>query len=213
MPWFYHVTTLIVRILLFLFTRCQIRGRENVPSQGPVLIVANHIELPDVPLLAVSLGRRVIFMAKKELFHFRVIGYFVGGFGAFPVHRGQLDRKALRQAVQVLAEGQALVVFPEGKRSKNAQLQAAFPGSALIASHSGALILPVAITGTERMKGVAWLLHRPRITVTVGSPFHLPPVNGKLTKIQLTELTNFIMGHIAELLPVEYRGNYAEQGN
>lgn len=212
MPWFYHVARLTIRMCLRLFTCWQVRGRENIPSQGPLLVVANHLNLVDPPLVSVSLTRKAIFMAKEELFQSRFSSYFIGSFGSFPVHRGQLDRKALRQAERVLAEGLALVMFPEATRSKNAQLQPAFPGSALIAWRSGAPILPVGITGTERIKGVGWLLCRPHITVNIGSPFHLPPVSNKLTKTELAELTNYIMGHIAELLPVEYQGNYAEQG-
>ncbi len=209
MPWFYYVAKLLVRMLLLLLTRWRVTGIENVPSQGPVLVVANHLNLADPPLLFVSLGRKVVFMAKEELFRSRFIGYFIRGLGAFPVHRGQLDRKALRQADQLLANGMALVTFPEGTRSKNAQLQPAFPGSALIALRSGVPILPVGITGTERIKGVAWLLRRPQVTVNIGHPFHLPPASSKLTKVELAELTNYIMGRIAELLPQEYRGNYA----
>jgi len=217
MPWLYYAAKPIVRTLLFLLTRRQVKGRENIPSQGPFLVVANHVNLIDVPLVGVSLNRRLIFMTKKQLFRFRWIGYLVGSLGGFPVYREQLDRKALRQANQVLADGQALFIFPEGTRSRGGQLQHAFPGSALIAFRSGAPILPVAITGTEqlrtdRLRGATWLLRRPRIRLTIGRPFHLPPVNGRLTKTKLTELTNFIMGHIAELLPVEYRGVYAEQG-
>ncbi len=112
----------------------------------------------------------------------------------------------------MLAGGLALVMFPEGTRSRGGQLRSAFPGSALIALRSDVPILPVAITGTEKIKGATWLLHRPRITVNIGHPFRLPQVNGKLSKTELAELTNLIMGHIAELLPVEYRGNYAERG-
>jgi len=208
MPWFYYVARVIVRVLLKLLTHCQVKGRENIPSQGPLLIVANHLSLADVPLLNVSLGRRVIFMAKKELFHFRLIGYFIGGLGAFPVHRGRLDRKALRQAYQVLADGLALVMFPEGTRSRSGRLQPAFSGPALIAVRSGAPILPVGFIGTERIRGVTWLLRRPQITVNIGPPFYLPQVSSRLTKAELTELTNSIMGHIAELLPPEYRGDY-----
>jgi 1-acyl-sn-glycerol-3-phosphate acyltransferase len=199
-----------MRILLYLLTRWQVRGRENIPSQGPLLVVANHLNLADPPLIGVSLGRKAIFIAKEELFRSRLSGYFVRNFGAFPIHRGQLDRKALRQAQGVLDQGMALIMFPEATRSNNAQLQLALPGSALIALRGGAPILPVGITGTERLKGAAWLLRRPRIIVNIGSPFHLPPVSSKLTKVELVELTNFIMGHIAELLPVEYRGNYAK---
>ena len=213
MPWFYHVSRLIVRMLLLLLTRWQVRGRDNVPSQGPVLVVANHLNLADPPLLWVSLGRKVIFMAKEELFRSGFLSYFIRGLGAFPVHRGRLDRKALRQAEQVLADGLALVMFPEGMRSHGGQLRPALPGSALIALRSGVPILPIGITGTERIRGVAWLLRRPQITVNIGYPFHLPPVSSKLTKVELARLTDCMMGRIAELLPLEYRGNYAEQGN
>ncbi len=208
MPWFYYVARVIVKGLLKLLTHCRIKGRENIPSQGPLLIVANHLSLADPPLLGVNLGRKVMFMAKKELFRFRVIAYFIGSFGAFPVYRGQLNRQALRQARQILADGLALVMFPEGTRSRSGRLRPAFSGPALIAMRSGAPILPVGIIGTEKIRGVTWLLRRPRITVNIGHPFYLPTVSSRLTKAKLTELTNFMMGHIAELLPIECRGEY-----
>ena len=212
MPWFYYVGRFLVRMTLLLFTRWQIKGRENIPSQGPLLVVANHLNLADPPLVSVSLSRKTIFMAKEELFRSRFSSYFMGGFGAFPVHRGHLDRKALREAERVLAKGLALVMFPEATRSKTAQLQPAFSGSALIALRSGVPILPVGITGTERIKGAGWLLRRPRITINIGPAFRLPSVNGKVSKTELAELTDFMMGRIAQLLPVEYQGYYANQG-
>jgi len=210
-PWFYYVSRVIVRILFFLLTRCQVRGRENIPSQGPVLVVANHLNLTDPPLLGISLSRQTMFMAKEELFRSRFLGYFIRGFGVFPVHRGRPDKQALRQAKQVLADGLALVMFPEGTRSRNAQLQPALSGSALVACRNGVPILPVGIAGTEKIRGVAWLLRRPQITVNIGHPFSLPPVKGKLTIGELAELTSHIMERIAELLPQEYRGNYLRE--
>ena len=209
MPWFYYVCRVLIRILLPLLTRWQVKGVENIPGQGPLLVVANHLNLADPPILGIGLRRRVIFMAKEELFRSKVLGYFTGGLGSFPVHRGRADRKALRQSEKVLAEGLALVIFPEATRSQNAQLQSAFPGSALIAWRSGAPILPVGISGTERIKGISWLLRRPRVTVNIGHPFRLPSVDGKLTRVELDKFTDYIMGHIAELLPVEYRQNFS----
>ncbi len=212
MSWVYYVFGILVRVLLLLLTRWQIKGKENIPDQGPLLVVVNHLNLTDPPLISVSLGRKAVFMAKEELFRSKFLSYFMGGIGAFPVHRGRLDREALRQAERVLAKGLVLVIFPEATRSKNAQLQPAFPGSALVALRSGAPILPVGITGTEKIKGVAWWLRRPQLTVNIGPPFRLPAVNGKPSKAELAEVTNLIMGHISELLPVEYQGNYAKQG-
>lgn len=210
MPWFFDVARVIVRMLLFLFTNWQVRGRENIPREGAVIVVANHINLTDPPILGVSLGRKTVFMAKKEVFHSRFLSYFLRGCGVFPVHRGQLDREALRQANQLLTRGLALIMFPEGSRSKNDQLQPAFPGSALIALRNGVPILPVGIAGTEKIKGIAWLLRRPRVIINIGHLFSPPPVGGKLTKVELAGLTNSIMARIAELLPLEYRGHYAE---
>lgn len=208
MPWFYYVGRLLVRVLLALFTRWRLNGKENIPSQGPLLVVANHVNAADPPLLGVSLGRKVIFMAKEELFRSRFMGYFIRGFGSFPVHRGRLDSKALRQANEILAQGFALAMFPEGTRSSNGQLQRALPGSALIAARNRVPILPVGITGTGRMKGITWLWHRPVITVNVGHTFSLPSVNGRLTKAELAEQADLIMRHIAEILPASYRGAY-----
>ena len=211
MPWFYYVSRVIVKILLFLLTRCRVEGRENLPRQGPLLIVSNHLSLADPPLLGISLDRKKMFMAKKQLFRFWPLAYLIRSFGAFPVQRGQLDRQALRQAYQVLADGLALVVFPEGMRSRRGQLRPAFFGAALIASRSGAPILPVGISGTEKLERLYWLWRRPQITVNIGRPFQLPPPGSKLTKVELNEFTHSIMQHIAELLPQEYRGDYTDE--
>jgi 1-acyl-sn-glycerol-3-phosphate acyltransferase len=211
LPWFYYIARGLLIGLFKLFTRWQVKGKENVPEEGPVLVVANHLNLADPPLLGVSLERRVIFMAKEELFRSRLSAYFLGGFGSFPVHRGKLDRQALRSSQQVLADGQILVMFPEASRSRSARLKEALPGSALIACRSGVPILPVGIIGTEQLRGVGCLFRRPRVTINIGQPFSLPPVEGKLTREKLVEYTDLIMRRVAELLPSKYRGVYAEK--
>jgi len=209
LPWFYYIGRGLLIRLFKLLTRWQVKGRENVPKEGPVLVVANHLNLTDPPLLGVSLGRTVIFMAKEELFRSSLGAYFVSGLGSFPVHRGKLDRRALRSSQKVLADGLALAMFPEASRSRSARLKTAMPGSALIACRSGVPILPVGIIGTEQIKGMCWLFRRPRLTINIGKPFNLPPVEGKLTREKLVEYTDLIMQRIAELLPPQYRGVYA----
>jgi 1-acyl-sn-glycerol-3-phosphate acyltransferase len=209
LPWFYYVGRMIARALFSLLTRLEVRGRENIPAEGPLLVVANHLNLTDPPLLGVSLGRETIFMAKEELFRSPLTAYFVGNFGAFPVHRGKLDRKALRQAQQVLSDGRALIMFPEATRSKRACLQPAYPGSALIAMRGGVPVLPVGISGTERVRGVGWIFRRPRITLNIGRPFRLSAKD--FTRAALVENTTLIMERIAELLPPKYRGVYGKR--
>lgn len=209
--WFYFIARFLVRLGLAISTRWHVKGGRNVPSQGPLLIVANHMNLIDPPLVSVSIGRQTRFMAKDELFHSKFFGYFISSFGAFPVHRNQADIKSVRQSLKILADRLALVIFPEATRSPNGQLQEAYSGAALIALRSGAPILPIGITGTEKMKGKTWPFRRPRVTVNIGHAFHLPSNAGTPTREELARLTTFIMEHIAEQLPVEYRGHYTKQ--
>ena len=93
MPWFYYVARIMARMAFTILTRCEVRGRENIPARGPLLVVANHLNLVDPPLLGVSLNRKAMFMAKEELFRSRFSGYFIRGFGAFPVPRRAIARR------------------------------------------------------------------------------------------------------------------------
>jgi 1-acyl-sn-glycerol-3-phosphate acyltransferase len=206
MRWFYFIAKYLLIGLVPILIRWQVNGGENIPQQGPLLVTSNHIHLVDPPLVALAIRRKAVFMAKEELFRSKIQAYFLQGIGAFPVHRGRMDRKALRDADKVLADGLVLIIFPESTRSSNAKLQQAYSGSALIALRNNVTVLPVAITGTEKVKGPTWWVRRPRITVNIGLPLNLPSVSGKLTKEELSGVTALIMEHIAGLLPSEYRG-------
>ncbi len=210
MRWFYHIARITVRIILFLFTSCQLNGIKNIPRKGPLLIIANHLSVADPPLVSVSINRETAFMAKEELFSTGFTNYFIRSFGAFPVRRNRLDRTALRDAERVLSTGKVLVMFPESTRSKTGGLQKAFPGAAMIALSNRAPVVPIAITGTEKIRGFSWIFHRYRVKLTVGQPFQLPSANGKTFRQQVTECADLMMEHIAEILPESYRGEYGK---
>ena len=207
------VAYVLFRVIFSLFTHQHVQGKENVPEHGPVVVVANHLSYADQYLLITAIKREMIFMAKEDLFRNRVMRFLIEAFGAIPVRRGAMNWGALKQVHQVLDDGLAMFMFPEGSRSKNAQLQPAFSGSALIALHNNVPILPVGINGMEvAEKGFLWVMfHRPRVAVNIGRPFYLSTPEGKLDKKQLKDLSDDIMEHIAELLPPEYRGYYANR--
>jgi 1-acyl-sn-glycerol-3-phosphate acyltransferase len=205
----YYILVFIARVLLDLFTRCRIKGKENVPIRGPFIVVSNHLSACDPVLLGVKLRKKIVFMAKEELFRSRFTSYFIREFGAIPVYRGRPNRDALREAGRVLERGEVLGLFPEGKRSTEGSLRPALYGSALIACHNTAAILPVAITGSEAMRGFSWIWQRPRVKILIGRTFYLPQGDPALTRSALAENTDIIMRHIAELLPESYRGEYA----
>ena len=202
---FYDLCTLTMKFLLVTFGHWEVHGQENVPRQGPLIVTSNHLNMADPPLLSASIPRHITFMAKKELWQNGFAARVVGGFGAFPVARGERDIQALHMAEAVLRSGDALGMFPEGTRSRDCRVGRGHPGSALIALRSGAPILPVGITGTEVVEGFGFLIRRPPIIVTIGRPYHLPPVTGKLGRDELEAATALLMERIAELLPDRYR--------
>ncbi len=206
MSWIYYLGHWAVSFFLFLFTRFEVRGRHNITRSGGILVTANHLSLMDPPVVGVVLRRTTIFMAKEELFRSKFSGYFISRFGAFPVHRGKIDREAIRQAERTLAKGYALVMFPEGhRRGQEGYTPEGYLGAAMIATRTKVPVLPIGITGTETIKGWGWLLRPPRITVNIGMPFKLGAAEGRGGRAYLETETKTIMSHIDELLPPGYR--------
>ena len=211
-PFVYNAATWITRyVLLPAYTKISVRGLENVPLTGPLVIASNHLNDADPGILCTRIRRRIVFLTKVELFRVPLLKQFLQGFGAVAVRRNEADLSALRQANEALKQGLAVCVFPEGTRSgAEARLLEAWPGAALIALRNDAPILPVAITGSQHMS-IPWLFLRPflryRVTVTVGEPFHLPRPK-RLNAEAAQAGTRQIMERIAALLPESYRGYY-----
>lgn len=206
-PPFYWLMTRLLKLVVLIVGRYEVIGRERVPATGPLLVVANHLNIADPPLLGGAVPRRIRFMAKQELFNARPGGIFIHWFGAFPVRRFEADMQALRTAQAILKDGGAIGMFPEGHRGRGNGMQQAYPGTALIALRSGATILPCGITGTEGIRSPRVLLRNPRLRVVIGEPFTLEKpkrVNGEAVHAASEE----IMRRIAELVPARYRGIY-----
>lgn len=189
-----------------------VEGRENIPASGGAILVSNHLNNADPCVIPGVAPRRVVTMAKQEMFRWPGLNLLFRLFGAFPVDRRGADLAALREAQNVIKDGNLLLMFPEGTRSKDRQLHRGFPGTALIAYRTGAPIVPIAVTGTEHVPW-PWVFVRPlmvkHMKIVFGEPFY-PPKAERITTQQAKEATDEIMRHIAALLPEEYRGEYRD---
>lgn len=202
-----------VTVVMLWAVRIRVKGLDNLPKDGPVILVSNHFSLGDPPILTYVLPRRIVWMAKQELFDTPVIGWLFRMFGLIPVRRFEGDLKALRKAQNALRRGRVLGMFPEGTRSAGAGLQEAEPGTAFMALRTGAPIIPAAIWGTENIKlpRDALRFQGTRIHVRFGEPFSFEQTN-RASKAQIVSSTHEIMEKIAELLPERYRGVYGSHG-
>jgi 1-acyl-sn-glycerol-3-phosphate acyltransferase len=210
----YWAVVYFIRLCTFLYVRGpKVEGRENVPATGGGILVSNHLNNADPCVIPGALDRRVISMAKKEMFKWPVVNILFLMIGAFPVDRQGADLGALREAQRTVSSGLLLLMFPEGTRSKDRQLKRGFPGSALVAYRTGVPLIPVAVTGTEGLKW-PFLFFKPflgpRVTIRFGKPFY-PPAAQRITTQAAKDATDDIMLHIAELLPVEYQGEFREE--
>lgn len=204
----------LVEWALRVFISLEIKDRKNLPDEGAFIAVFNHLNLIDPPLHIISiLPRDSIIMAKEELFFYWPMPIFrilMDIAEAYPVRRRgtpEERKQAIKYAKDVLAKGLVFGIYPEGTRSKLGCLKEAYTGCALIAVDTGVPLIPVSIRGTEKLKGMGWFT-RPKVTITFGKPFTLPPIQGRPTEQKLRELTEFIMSKLAGNLPPEYRGRY-----
>lgn len=152
--------------LQFRLMGWKVQGADNMPKEGPVILVINHVSMWDPVVAASSVSRRVSFMAKEELFSIPILGKLFSKLGAFPVKRGQGDMNAIRQSLAILKGGGVLGLFPEGTRSRNGEIQKGLPGMVLLMEKSQASVVPLKVGGTVHMFTKGW----GKITVVVGKP-------------------------------------------
>lgn len=202
----------LLRILYFLLLKLEVTGRENVPRGGPLILMINHVDALDPFIVVGVFPRPVTAMAKIEVLSIPLIGFLARRYGVFPIRRGQVDTGAMRQALGLLEDEGVLLVAPEGTRSPTFSLQQGKEGMALLATRTGSSIIPVAVTGTERVGHYWRQLRRAPVRIVIGQPFRLNPGTEQVTRSLLRAMTDEAMFRLADILPPAYRGVYGDPG-
>jgi len=195
--------------LFRLTTRLQIEGLHNIPQNSAAILAFNHLGHLD-PLLVSSFSPRAPeFIALADLLQVPGTGPALRAYGVILIHRDEYDRQVIRAALGTLKRGDLVALAPEARQSPSATLERGREGAAYLALKSGVPVVPMGITGTQNAYG-AWRDHRrPEICIRVGPPFHLSAQPGTDRHEALTAAHTAIMKHIAQLLPVEYRGYWS----
>ncbi len=198
-----RIITATARLLFGMIGEMEVSGVEHLPSVGPVVLAANHQTIFDVFPMQFALPRPIFFIAKAELHRNPLMDGVLRQLGSFPVERGARDEWALRHAQKVLEHGQVLGIFPEGTRGEGHGLRPAKTGAARLAIAVGCPIVPMAVVGTQRM------FHRfPRrthVSISLGEP--VIPQHAEMA----LALTDRLMFTLAEMLPPDQRGVYAQR--
>ena len=201
----------LLGLLMRLLLRCEISHPERMPSTGPVIVIINHIAWLEPIITLAGFTRIVVPMAKQEIFDYFLAGWIMRLYQAIPVHRGEADLHAVKLALQVLKNGGAVLMAPEGTRSRNCQLQTGKAGAVTLALRANAAILPVGVTGTQQVETYWKRLKRAPVRLSVGPPFWLRPAAAHLRpqRQELEAMTREMMYRLARQLPPECRGVYA----
>ena len=206
----YNMVNTTIKSLARILCRVDASALASVPVQGPLLLVANHINFLDAPVVYTHLQPRPLTgIVKAETWDNPVMGLLFDIWGAIPIRRGEPDTTALRLALEALNAGKIVAVAPEGTRSGNGRLKRGYPGIITLALRSCAPILPLAYYGGERFRDNLSHLRRTDFHIVVGSPFTVETGGEKVTRQVRQAMTDEIMYQIAALLPPAYRGEYA----
>ena len=199
-----------LRIAFKLLLNLEVVGLENVPLEGPLILMINHTSLIDPAMAGGVMPREIVAMSKIENFRDPILGIIVRLYGAFPVRRGEVDLQATRRALEVLHNGEVLLMAPEGTRSKECRLQPGHDGMTFIALHANAPVLPMAIAGVKDFSSNFKGLRRTDVKVVIGKPFRFQLSEEKVRRDALHQMTEEAMYQLAAILPPEYRGVYGD---
>ncbi|MEA3350657.1 MAG: lysophospholipid acyltransferase family protein [Chloroflexota bacterium] len=208
------VVNVLVKGCMSLICRVDAVQLENVPRRGPLIIITNHINFLEAPIIYTHLQPCPLTgFSKIESWDHPIFGPLFNVWGIIPIRREDADMSAIRRGVAALQDGQILAVAPEGTRSGNGRLQKAHAGVVVLALLSGAPLLPVLSYGGESYRQNLRRLRRTDFYIVVGQPFKLDDGGTRANRKTRAKMITEIMYQMAHLLPPQYRGEYADVDN
>jgi 1-acyl-sn-glycerol-3-phosphate acyltransferase len=201
----------IIRIIQRLVSKVEFYGAEHLPPEGGVIVTTNHMSRVDTLLLFLNPARKDItaLVATKYL-KYPLFKWILDTGGIVWLERDTADFTAFRLAADEIKAGKALGIAPEGTRSQTGELQEGKPGTILLAMKTNVPIVPVGIAGTETFFYQLKRLRRPKVRVTFGPAYTLPPLDRNNRDESLKRMTEEVMARIAILLPPQYWGAYKD---
>ena len=197
------------RPIFDLLVHLEIEGMDNIPASGPAILMINHVAFLDPVMLISCIRRRIVPMSKMENLDLPGVNLLIRLWGAINVRRGEVDRQALRQAIDALKVGHLLLMAPEGTRSKTGVLQDPHDGVAYVATRTNVLVIPVGIVGTPEIAKNCKRFKRTTVRITFGRPFYFETAGARAGREALSQMTREAMYQLAAVLPPQQRGQFA----
>lgn len=207
----YSIARVVLTPLTLFFYRVKAVDKQHVPKRGALVLAPNHFSQLDHFFVGVWLKRKVRFMAKSQLFGPPVLTFIFKHGGVFPVRRGHRDEEAFKTAYELIDQGEMLLVYAEGGRSRSGALGEPKPGIGRIALESGVPIVPVAIFGSAEAR--RWRRFRfPKITVQFGEPLSFP-VEAEPSRERQLEAANEVFARVKTMYEGLATRSAAERGH
>ncbi len=209
MNWKVRLMNGFLRLVFRLVCRIDVEELKKVPANGPLIIVGNHINFLEAPILIPHVDNpALVGIAKQESWKNPLFKFLFDHWGIIPLNRDEIDREAFRKMLDALTQRRILVIFPEGTRSRTGEMLPGKPGVVTLVMKSGASILPVGLYGYENFWENLKRLRKTDFHISIGKPFRID-MNGDAPSRDVRQaVTDEIMYKIAELLPERYRGHY-----
>jgi 1-acyl-sn-glycerol-3-phosphate acyltransferase len=208
-----RVLNWFLRIIFSVVCRIDKDELSKIPLKGPLILVGNHVNFLEAPVMVPFLDNpSITALAKRDSWDNPLFKFLFNVWGVIPIERDMIDQKAFRQSEEALKEGKILAVFPEGTRSKNGRLLKGKPGVVALAMRSKATLMPIAFYGYENFWDNLKHFRRTDFHIVVGEPFRLETNGDGMSREVREVITDEIMFKIAELLPKYYQGVYEYSG-